>query len=403
MKKILLSAFACDPSQGSELGNGWNWATGLARQGYEVHCMTRDVGRSAIEQSEKPANLHFHYISLPFGLEKMYSFSQASMYLHYLAWQWLAFKRGGKLHKKVGFDASHHVTWGSVQLGSFLYKLPVPFVFGPAGGGQVSPEAFKRYFGESWKVEKTREKVSDFLLKYNPACKSMIRAASSIWVSNPDTADLVNKVKAGKVFSTLDAALPLSFFPANFSPKTKTEGTLKLLWVGRVMPRKGHMLLLEVMEVLKDFPGITLTMVGDGEQKELFEDAVRQKGLQNTVLCLGKVPFDKVKEFYQEYDAFFFTSLRDSCPAQLIEAMAYGMPIITLNLHGQAIIVNEKTGFRCACDTPEQAIQSLSSAIMSLYNGSELLTSMSSEAHAFALQQTWDSKIKKITAASYPA
>ena len=402
MKKILLSAFACDPSQGSELGNGWNWATGLARQGYEVHCMTRDVGRSAIELSDKPANLHFHYITLPFGLEKMYSFSQASMYLHYLVWQWLAFKRGKALHKKLGFAVSHHVTWGSVQLGSFLYKLPVPFVFGPAGGGQVSPTAFQRYFGESWKVEKTRERVSGFLLKYNPACKSMIRAASSIWVSNPDTANLVSKVKAGKVLSTLDAALPLSFFPANFSPKMKKQGTLKLLWVGRFMPRKGHMLLLEVMEVLKNTPGITLTMVGDGEQKGLFEKGIQEKGLQNTVFSLGKVPFDKVRQFYQEYDAFFFTSLRDSCPAQLIEAMAYGMPIVTLNLHGQAIIVNEKTGFRCACDTPEQAIQSLSAAIMSLYNEPGLLMTMSGEAHAFALKQTWDYKIKTITVASYP-
>ncbi|MCE6991390.1 glycosyltransferase family 4 protein [Dyadobacter sp. CY323] len=403
MKKVLLSAFACDPSQGSEPGYGWNWATGLAGKGYEVHCMTRGEGRENIEAFEKPANLHFHYITLPLGLEKMYSFSQASMYLYYMIWQQLALKKGKSLHKKISFDVIHHVTWGSIQMGSFLYKIPVPFIFGPSGGGQFSPVAFKKYFGNSWKVEETRVKVSAFLLKYNPACKEMIRKAAAIWVSNPDTSQLVHNANGTKVFSTMDAALPHSFYPPKFEPKLGKANVLRLLWVGRFMPRKGHMLLLDVMENLRDYPGITLTMIGDGEQRELFEESVVQRGLQDAVFSKGKVSFSQVKHFYQQFDAFFFTSLRDSCPAQLVEAMAYGMPVVTLNLHGQAIIVNEKTGFRCACETPEQAIEALTHAILRLYREPGLLTEMSADAHAFALDQTWDQKISKITANSYPA
>jgi len=401
MKRVLLSAFACIPNQGSELGNGWNWAIGLANQGFEVHCITREVGKESIDTIDLPENLIFHYVKLPLGLEKFYLLSIPTMYVHYLLWQWLAYRLALKLNRSKLFDVVHHVSWGSLQLGSFMYKLNIPFVFGPAGGGQKSPENFKHYFGNSWAVEKKREKISELLLKFNPACKKMLRKASAVWVSNPDTGNLVQKQGNQNYRYTLDAALPTDFFPKHFTPKKVSSNRINLLWVGRLMPRKGIMLILDVMQKLKQFPNITLTVVGDGEQRDEFLNGIKEKELENSVVWKGTVPFNTVKDFYNSHDVFFFTSLRDSCPAQLIEAMAYGMPVVTLNLHGQAIIVNEQTGFRCEASTPESTIKELKNAILYLYEHPEQITQMSEAAHSFAIQQTWRNKIKNITENSY--
>jgi hypothetical protein len=76
--------------------------------------------------------------------------------------------------------------------------------------------------------------------------------------------------------------------------------------------------------------------------------------------------------------------------------MAYGLPIITINLHGQSFIVNDKTGFRCKCETPEEAIIELNQSILKLFINPELLTKMSFAAHEFALQQTWNKKIQTV-------
>jgi glycosyltransferase involved in cell wall biosynthesis len=230
----------------------------------------------------------------------------------------------------------------------------------------------------------------------------MVKNAAAMWASNPDTFNLMKKMDASHVYSTLDAALPSSFFPEVFIPKSNQKQVLNLLWVGRFMPRKGSLLLLEVMEQLVDYPGITLTMIGDGEQRDFFLESVKEKNLEDKVFLKGKIPFEEVKKYYQSHDVFFFTSLRDSCPAQLIEAMAFGMPVVTLNLHGQAIIVSDQTGFRCSCDSPEQTIKELKNAILTLYGNSELLTSMSHAAHNFALKQSWDNKIKAIVSQCYP-
>ena len=402
MERILLSAFACDPSKGSEPANGWNWSVGLAKKGYEVHCLTRNTGRSSIESHAGTEHLYFHYVVLPFGLERLYSKGTISMYLYYLLWQWFAYKKAKVLHHQYSFSLAHHVTWGSLQMGSFLYKLRIPFVFGPAGGGQNAPESLKKYFLHHWPSEKKREKVSAYMLKYNPACKQMLKNATAVLVSNTETLLLAKSAGAKNVFLSLDATVPDSFFPEVFVPKSPVENQLKLLWVGRFMPRKGILLVLDVMKELKEYRGITLTVVGDGEMKDAFLEKIKQDQLDDTVHWKGKVPFEEVREYYASHDVFFFTSLRDSGPAQLVEAMSFGLPVVTINLHGQAMIVNEQRGILCAYDNPELAIYALKKAILSLYNRPETVEKMSQAAYDFASNQNWNKKIDTIVNEYYP-
>jgi glycosyltransferase involved in cell wall biosynthesis len=136
--------------------------------------------------------------------------------------------------------------------------------------------------------------------------------------------------------------------------------------------------------------------IGDGETREETLAKIKEYGLENSVHWKGKVPYEEVKNFYLTHDVFFFTSLRDSCPAQLIEAMAYGLPVVTLNLHGQAIIVNDDTGIRCECSTPTLATENLKKAILSFYHHEIDITKMSNAAYQFALKQTWRKKIDTI-------
>ncbi len=51
------------------------------------------------------------------------------MYLYYILWQWNAYKQAVALHSHYNFDVVHHVTWGSLQMGSFMYKINAPIHF----------------------------------------------------------------------------------------------------------------------------------------------------------------------------------------------------------------------------------------------------------------------------------
>jgi glycosyltransferase involved in cell wall biosynthesis len=402
MKRVLISAFACQPNKGSEYCNGWNWPMRLANLGFEVHVLTLRSHQPFIETVEVPSNLHFHYIQLPFRLQAMHKLSQATMYLHYILWQGLAYKRAKALHKKLKFDVVHHVSWGNVQMGSFLYKLNAPFIIGPAGGGQKAPEAFKEYFKWGWAAEVKRERVADWLIKNNPACKKMLRSAHSVIAANKDTLELVKSIGAKNYSIAFDHAVPDEFFPEQFTPKAPSPGKLNMLWVGRFMPRKGLLMTLDVMARLKNYPNIMLTVLGDGEMKEEVVKKIKENNLGETVKLRGMVPQEEVNACYATHDIFFFNSLRDSGPSQVIDAMAYGLPVVTINIHGQGSIVSDQTGIRCKCDTPEIAVEELEKAILYLYNNPHRVTEMSKAAYEFAKKQTWSSRIQTLVKDHYP-
>jgi len=157
-----------------------------------------------------------------------------------------------------------------------------------------------------------------------------------------------------------------------------------------------------VMIRLKKYPNITLTIVGDGEMKEDIVKKIKDNGLEDTVKLTGMIPYSEVREYYATSDIFFFTSLRDSCPTQLTESMAFGLPILTLNLHGQGFVVNDETGIRCSVETPEKTIDELEKAILDLYQNPEKVTKMSQAAYDFARAQTWSSRIGSLVKKHYP-
>lgn len=406
MKTILLSAYACVPNHGSEERNGWNYATLLSQEGLTVHCITREKGRTAIDPILADGyypNLTVHYVAMPAWLDKAYS-NLIGMYFHYLYWQWKAALLGRKLDQQYAFDLVHHVTYGSIQLGSFMYRVGKPFIFGPVGGGQHAPEVLKAYFGRYWSREKLRSWISTLLQYANPGFYRTMKLADRVLVSNTDTFQLARRFRPTKPIDRApDVGFNESFMPP--SPIRRTPGeTLRLLWVGRLMPRKALELTIHAFSKVDARLPITLTVVGGlGEMVEQVPHYLDKYGVRDRVEHVGHVSFDEVKTYYEQSDVFFFTSLRDSGPMQIIEAMAYSLPCVTLAIHGQNELVSPNTGIKVPVKTVEQVTDELAKAIEWMYEHPEERLAMGDQAYRFAQSQVWENKIRKYAEELYPA
>lgn len=409
MKKVLLSAYACSPIRGSEPGNGWSWALNLALQGYEVWCLTNVEDKEATEkelQRLAMPNLHIVCVELAFNLDKMLlNTSSKTIYLHYYLWRKKAARIAVQMHGEKHFDVAHHVTFGSFQQGTFLWKLKnTRIIFGPVGGGQEALPAFKEYFGSAWKIERIRSLISNLSIKFSANLKNTVSRSDHILVTNQDTADIVQKlgrVPRNNVHLVLDNAIPLSM--QNMQYIERMAGTsLNLLWVGRMLPRKGLNLILHALSLVPKEVDYTFTIVGGGELYPFLQDWIKQYELDPKRLrILGQIPFNEVVHHYEQADVFIFCSLRDSCPAQLNEAMAFGLPVITLDIHGSALAVSNECGIKIKPTTKERTALDIARAVTTMYKDPELRKRYSRNAYNYARGNTWERKVNLITSQFY--
>ncbi|WP_461140010.1 glycosyltransferase family 4 protein [Spirosoma pomorum] len=398
MKKVLISAYSCVPDMGSEEGNGWYYSSLVSQQGYQVWCLTRDLGKSRIEQKLRTVphpNLNFVYVTLPRWAEKAFHWGLVGMYFHYIYWQWTAWRMAKQLDQQHPFDLVHHVSYTSLQLGSFMYKLGRPFIYGPVGGGQETPASMRRYFGPYWWKEQLRSVVSQLLTRFNPGCYRSVQSANYLLVRNEDTRRLANTMGRVERIEKEIGGVGEKFIPSEPIHRP-VHKTLELVWVGRLMPRKGLELSLHGLSKVDSRLPVHLTIVGDGEMGQYIPDYLKTYQLGDRVTWVGKVSFDQIDRYYRQADAFYFTSLRDTQPAQVLEAMAYSLPVVTLDLHGQADLVSPATGIRVPVTDSETVASELARAIEWLYHNPEQRTEMGQNAYDFARQKNWSAKVKHV-------
>ena len=123
----------------------------------------------------------------------------------------------------------------------------------------------------------------------------------------------------------------------------KEEDNKIVLAVGRLTYQKGFDLLLEAwVEVNKMVPGWKLKIVGEGEDKVKLIDIIDINKLSESVELVGNT--DNISRFYKEADIFCLSSRFEGFGMVLIEALAFGLPIVSFNCEVGPAEILEDTG-----------------------------------------------------------
>ncbi|BDY04920.1 glycosyltransferase [Ferrimonas sp. YFM] len=164
----------------------------------------------------------------------------------------------------------------------------------------------------------------------------------------------------------ITALVPCGIDTNKFSRQAPSEGDKRLLFVGRLVEKKGLDTLLMAMALLGD-PELELDIVGDGPLKQQWQTLAKAMGLTG-VRFLGARPQSWLASEGSHYLAMVAPYRvakdgdRDTGPLICKEAMAMGLPVIASSLMGLKELVSSRTGFRVRPDDP----QSLKRAIRAL-------------------------------------
>ena len=139
--------------------------------------------------------------------------------------------------------------------------------------------------------------------------------------------------------------------------------------VGRLEEQKGHSFLLEAFaQIIGEFPGTSLMLVGDGSLRAALEAQVARLHLAAAVVFTG---FQRdVPSYIEAMDIVVLPSLHEGLPLQAIEASAMARPVIATAVDGTPeIVCHERTGLL----VPPADPASLAKAIRTLLRQPELI------------------------------
>jgi glycosyltransferase involved in cell wall biosynthesis len=108
------------------------------------------------------------------------------------------------------------------------------------------------------------------------------------------------------------------------------EGTIAVLFVGRLHPAKDPITLLRALEILvKQGRRVKLLIVGDGPLFETFHREVSKLGLGRAVISSRYLP--SLHPVYSAADIFCFPSVNEAFGIVLLEAMDHSLPLLVSN------------------------------------------------------------------------
>jgi glycosyltransferase involved in cell wall biosynthesis len=131
--------------------------------------------------------------------------------------------------------------------------------------------------------------------------------------------------------------LPNALDLENYRHSPRPELRPRLIWLRALHDIYNPLMAVRVLALLKkDYPSITLTMVGPDKEfgvDKLFAEA-KQYGVESQLTVTGKVPKKLVPEMLSSADIFLNTSNVDNTPVSVLEAMAAGLCVVSTAVGG---------------------------------------------------------------------
>lgn len=273
----------------------------------------------------------------------------------------------------------------SFRFPSILPYLPIPVITGPHNGGMDWPEGFRHIEAVEGDSTGHVRLVGDFL---HHLVGDSGRYAQ-ILVANEQCAQTVPPAARRNV--SIMSENGVSQLP---EPSRHRGDARRILFVGRLNPFKAADIALRAVSRLPD--DVTLTVVGDGTQRETLEQLADALGIRHRVTFIGHVSHDDVSEFYSQAGVFLFPSVRESGGGVVLEAMSYGLPCVVSNWGGPAVYTKD-VGVQCRVDNPQVLEDDLVATLQRfLSNPDEARAIGDASRGVVAREYLWPGKVRRM-------
>jgi glycosyltransferase involved in cell wall biosynthesis len=228
-----------------------------------------------------------------------------------------------------------------------------------------------------------------------PVVRSIIRASDAVTVISSHTAAAVRRVAPEVPVRTIPFGAAVEVPDTDAEPPRRAPGEpYRLLFVGRLVERKGVQVLLAALPLLRARHSVRLSVVGEGSLRPALEARARALGIADRVEFTGAVSAAELNRCFRECDAFVLPAVRDAkgdvegLGVVLMEALLHGRPVIASSSGGIVDIVRHgETGLLATPGDPG----SLAAAIARYIEDPELADRLARAGREHVLRAfSWD-------------
>ncbi|NPV13801.1 glycosyltransferase family 4 protein [candidate division WOR-3 bacterium] len=232
-----------------------------------------------------------------------------------------------------------------------------------------------------------------------PFVRWAIARASRITANSTYTVQAIQSILNRPVdIVPFGAGLPENLRNPTNQPQSQNE--YNILFVGRLVERKGVHHLIEAAAILKQKLPVKINIVGSGPEMNRLQQLTRQLKLEDTVLFHGQVSPQQLQHHYQTCSVFVLPAVIDSkgdtegLGVVLIEALTYQKPVVASGVGGITdIIINEKTGIT----VPPGDSAKLAAAIERLLTDRELASRLAAAGyHHIQMNYSWTTIVQRL-------
>jgi glycosyltransferase involved in cell wall biosynthesis len=396
---VLLSAFSCNPESGSEAGVGWSRALETARY-FDTWVLCGEdeaaIRRWFTLNGEIP-NLHFCFVPI-YRSDRLLAKVPGLLYFAYRVWQRRAYRIAVELNRKIHFDIVHQYNIATYREPGDLWKLGLPFIWGPIGGIQNFPWRFLPHTGIRGALKEGGRSILNWLqFRLSRRIRKAIKKAAAVITVNSQNKRDFQKIYGIKPILMLEVG---SKEVKEVARHHEPNRPLKILWSGVFEYRKALDLVILALSKLPKSIAYELRILGDGPLRVRWQALARRAGVEPHCTWIGWIPQVETIKQYDWADVFVFSSLRDSFGTVVMEALSRGVPVICLDHQGVGDVVTAQCGIKIPVTSPDKVVQSLADAIISLAKNRERLDELAVAALERAREYLWARKIEQ-TAAIY--
>lgn len=404
---VLVSAHHCAPNMGSEHAVGWNLVSRLAKS-YAILLITQDnefrvdVELGVEQLKSEGCRIEAFFVQHGSRTDGRANNLRVGYYLTYRLYQWRVLALARSLMRRYRIAAVHQLTIVGFREPGYLWRLGLPFIWGPVGGLVSCPASLYQELPWRSRLFLTAREIAtraqfSFSRRVLMAYKATQRPGGAFIAATSDIGERFSSRFGGRY----------QWIPETGSrpiPSVRSRGAhlgpLRLLWVGALIDRKPMIPLLDAMAAIPNHGNrLELTVVGEGQSRGRYEAHARKLGIK--AHFMGWTTHDHAQQHYQRADIFVMLSLLDLTTNVVLEAMGAGLPILCLDHHGYAGIVTPACGIKLPVSDPSSLRQAITETLQELVENPAPLSCMGHAAWERAAEYTWDRNAETL-GALYP-